>query len=53
MNVGWDISDVQDWLGHRDISSTLIYAQITNKRREERYKTIIRSREIARTGAAK
>jgi len=53
MNAGWDIADVQDWLGHRDISSTLIYAQITNKRREARYKTTVRSREIARTGAAK
>jgi type 1 fimbriae regulatory protein FimB len=49
MNAGWDIADVQDWLGHRDISSTMIYAQITNKRREARYKTTVRSREIART----
>jgi integrase len=50
MNAGWDIADVQDWLGHRDISSTMIYAQITNKRREERYRETVRSREIARTG---
>jgi integrase len=52
MNAGWDIADVQDWLGHRDISSTMIYAQITNKRREERYRETVRSREIARTGGA-
>jgi len=52
MNAGWDIADVQDWLGHRDISSTMIYAQITNKRREARYKTTVRSREIARTEGA-
>lgn len=45
----WDAADVQDWLGHRHISSTMIYAQITNKRREARYKTTLRSREIART----
>jgi site-specific recombinase XerD len=25
---------VQDWLGHRHIFSTTIYAQITNQRRE-------------------
>lgn len=49
MNAAWDIADVQDWLGHRHISSTMIYAQITNKRREARYKTTLRSREIART----
>jgi site-specific recombinase XerD len=50
MNAGWDLADVKDWLGHRDISSTMIYAQVTNKRREERYRETVRSREIARTG---
>lgn len=53
MNAGWDLADVKDWLGHRDISSTMIYAQVTNKRREERYRETVRSREIARTGGAK
>jgi integrase/recombinase XerD len=53
MNAGWDLADVKDWLGHRDISSTMIYAQITNKRREERYRETVRSREIARTDGAK
>ena len=48
-NAAWDIADVQDWLGHRHISSTMIYAQITNQRREARYKATERSREIART----
>jgi integrase len=48
-NAGWDVSDVQDWLGHRDISSTLIYFRITNKRREERYRATLRSPAIART----
>jgi len=48
-NAGWDVADVQDWLGHRDISSTLIYFRITNKRREARYRATLRSREIART----
>ena len=49
MNAAWDIADMQDWLGHRHISSTMIYAQITNKRREARYKATLRSREIAKT----
>lgn len=48
-NADWDIADVQDWLGHRDISSTLVYFRITNKRREAKYRSALRSREIART----
>ena len=48
-NADWDVADVQDWLGHRDITSTLIYFRITNKRREARYRSALRSREIART----
>src|ERR1044072_1707586 len=48
-NANWDIADVQDWLGHRRISSTLIYFRITNKRREAKYRSTLRSPEIART----
>ena len=48
-NANWDVADVQDWLGHRDITSTLIYFRITNKRREARYRSALHSREIART----
>ncbi|HET7436875.1 MAG TPA: tyrosine-type recombinase/integrase [Thermoanaerobaculia bacterium] len=48
-NANWDVADVQDWLGHRDISSTLIYFRITNKRREAKYRAALASREIART----
>lgn len=48
-NADWDIADVQDWLGHRHISSTLIYFRITNKRREARYHSTLGSCEIART----
>lgn len=47
MNAGWDIADVQDWLGHRDIGSTLIYAAVTNKRREAKYEEALLSDEIA------
>ena len=48
-NANWDIADVQDWLGHRHISSTLVYFRITNKRREAKHRSTLRSREIART----
>lgn len=44
-----DIADVQHSLGHRHISSTLIYFRITNKRREAQYRSTLRSPEIART----
>lgn len=32
----WDIVDVQKHLGHRRISSTQVYAQISDRRRQER-----------------
>jgi len=49
MNAGWDLADVQDWLGHKSISSTTIYAKITNKRREVNHERTLNSAEIART----
>lgn len=52
MNAGWDASDVQDWLGHRDISSTMVYAAVTNKRREAKYEEALLSEEIAANDAS-
>ncbi|MBV8546605.1 MAG: tyrosine-type recombinase/integrase [Acidobacteria bacterium] len=52
MNAGWDVADVQDWLGHRDIASTMVYAAITNKRREARYEEALLSNEIAANNAS-
>ena len=49
MNEGIDSADVKDWLGHRSISSTMIYAQVTNKRRDATYDRVRSSKEIART----
>ena len=49
MNEGLDVADVQDWLGHRRISSTLVYARITSKRRRATYARFVQSREIATT----
>lgn len=47
MNAGWDAADVQDWLGHRDITSTMVYAAVTNKGREANYERALASSEIA------
>lgn len=47
MNAGSDVADVQDWLGHRRISSTMIYARVTNKRREEHFERALASGELA------
>jgi integrase len=52
MNAGWDAADVQDWLGHRDIASTMIYAAVTNKRREAKYEEALLSEEIAANDAS-
>jgi site-specific recombinase XerD len=52
MNAGWDIADVQDWLGHRDIASTMIYAAVTNKRRAAKYEEALLSSEIAANEAS-
>lgn len=49
LNAGWDISDVQDWLGHRDIKNTAIYGKISNKRREKQFQRLLKSKEIADT----
>ncbi len=36
LEQGWDVVEVQKHLGHRRISSTQVYAQITDRRRQER-----------------
>jgi integrase len=52
MNAGWDAADVQDWLGHRDIASTMVYAAVTNRRREQKYEEALLSEEIAANNAS-
>lgn len=49
LNAGWDIIDVQDWLGHKDIKSTTIYGRISNKRREKQFQRLLKSSELATT----
>lgn len=40
LEAGLEIHDVQDLLGHRAIASTMIYAQISSKRRNEAAKKL-------------
>jgi len=49
LNAGWDIIDVQDWLGHKDIKNTAIYGKISNKRREQQFQKLLKSNEVANT----
>jgi hypothetical protein len=37
MNAERDAADIQDWLGRREITSMMIYAAVTNKRRQTKY----------------
>jgi len=32
---GYNVEQIQDWLGHKNIQNTMIYLRVTNKRREE------------------
>jgi integrase len=48
--AGWDIADVQWWLGHKDIASTAIYFQVMPERVAVKYRMLLRSRRLARTG---
>jgi len=35
LNRGHNVEQVQDWLGHADIRNTMVYAKVSNTRREE------------------
>ena len=46
MNEGVDSADVKDCVGHRTISSTMICAQVTNKRRDATYQRVRVSKDL-------
>jgi len=48
LEAGEGIEFVRDHLGHKNIQNTMIYAQITDRRREEVYERLESSSEIAR-----
>ena len=47
LDAGEGIEFVRDHLGHTNIQNTMIYAQITNSRREDTFKRIEQSTKIA------
>jgi integrase len=44
LNAGWDLVDVQHWLGHASITSTMIYAQVSNYRLNKQFRALRLSR---------
>ena len=48
LDAGEGIEFVRDHLGHRNIQNTMIYAQITDRGREEAFRRVERSTKIAR-----
>jgi site-specific recombinase XerD len=43
LDAGADLRFVQDWLGHSNIQSTIVYAQISNRTRDEQARKIFAS----------
>jgi type 1 fimbriae regulatory protein FimB/type 1 fimbriae regulatory protein FimE len=35
LSKGFNVEQVQDWVGHANIQNTMIYARVTNARRTE------------------
>ena len=48
LEAGEGIEFVRDHLGHRNIQNTMIYAQITDNRREESFRRVEKSSKIAK-----
>ena len=46
LDAGTDLRFVQDWLGHKDIKSTAIYAQLTTHRRKDEARRAILSKHV-------
>jgi site-specific recombinase XerD len=48
IDAGADIMFVKDWLGHKNIQNTLVYAQLTSRTREEQARRVFASLRIVR-----
>ena len=46
LDAGADLRFVQDWIGHASIGNTVIYAQLTSRRRDEETRKVFASRYI-------
>jgi site-specific recombinase XerD len=49
LDAGADIRFVQDWIGHKNIQNTVVYAQITNPAREQQARKLFASPMIVGT----
>ena len=43
LDAGADIRFVQDWIGHKNIQNTVVYAQISNPAREQQARRLMAS----------
>jgi site-specific recombinase XerD len=43
LDAGADLRFVQDWVGHASIGNTIIYAQLTSRRRDEEARRVFTS----------
>ena len=48
LDAGTRVETVSDWLGHKSINSTLIYAKLTNSTRDVKVGRALASRKVAR-----
>jgi site-specific recombinase XerD len=46
LDAGADLRFVQDWIGHASIGNTVIYAQLTSRRRDEQARKVFASQYI-------
>lgn len=46
LDAGADLRFVQDWIGHSAVKNTVIYAQLTNRRRDEEARRVFQSRHV-------
>lgn len=47
LSSGMEVATVQQWLGHRDIRNTMIYAKVTDKKMNEESKRVYNGEELA------
>jgi site-specific recombinase XerD len=46
LDAGADLRFVQDWIGHASIKNTVIYAQLTSRRRDEEARKVFASQYV-------
>jgi site-specific recombinase XerD len=46
LDAGADLRFVQDWIGHASIRNTVIYAQLTSRRRDEEARKVFASQWV-------